>query len=86
MPRTGGGGMAMMNASWIACSRPNELADDRARASALSRMRSSNGSKRREDRRPAFEALVKVAPEKPGEGDGVGDAGRLLHDLGGAPA
>ena len=64
MPRTGGGGTTMMKASWIACRRPNRLADDGARRQArlgalLERLAAPAKIA------AAFEALVKVAPEKP---------------------
>ena len=82
MPRTGGGGMTMMKASWIA----RELL---CAASAMMRRRcrpfaarSSNGVERREDgagvRRVGEGGAVEA-----GERHGVRDARRVQHDLGG---
>ena len=86
MPRTGGGGTAMMKASWMACIEPNSVpmiwSADWPAAS-----RSSNESKAAKIT-PALLALVKVAPEKPAKATAsltpgvlLDDLGRLLHDL-----
>ena len=84
MPRTGGGGMAMMKASWIALHAARSARPMIALAAmAGSRTRSSNGSKPAKIT-AAFEALVKVAPEKPAKATALTDAGRLSHDLRGA--
>ena len=63
LPGTGGGGIAMMKASSIACSLPKSwpmMAD----AGCLFLIRSSKGLKRAK-MAPALEALARVAPEKP---------------------
>ena len=80
MPRTGGGGMVRMKASWMAASLPFSSRLDMGGASSPAASRSSNGSKA-EKMAPAFDALVKVAPSKPGEGHGVRDAFGVQDDL-----
>ena len=63
IPRTGGGGTTMMKASLIACRRPNRLPMT-ALAGRPALVRSSKGCSAAKIA-AAFEALVKVAPEKP---------------------
>ena len=83
MPRTGGGGMAMMKASWMLCRLPNSWPMILPGSSpALSRL--SKSLKRRKDRRRHCEALVKVAPEKPAKATASVTPGRLADDLRGA--
>ena len=66
MPRTGGGGIVMMKASWMLPSRLRRSAEDDCRSRPFG-SRSSNGTKR-EKIAPALDALVKVAPSNPANG------------------
>ena len=66
MPRTGGGEMVMMKASWIRASRLRRSARMRSALSPLA-TRSWNGASG-EKIAPAFGALVKVAPSNPANG------------------
>ena len=75
MPRTGGGGRAMMKASWIACRRAEQRADDlvgglAGREPLLERL------ERREDH-AGIAGVGEGGAGEAGEGDRIGDARRV---------
>ena len=79
MPRIGGGGSAMMKASWMLCRLPNRVADDLARRLA--------GLQPLVERLEPGEDHAGIAgvgegrAGEAGEGDRIVDARRLLDDL-----
>jgi hypothetical protein len=83
MPRTGGGGMVMMKASWMVPRRAWQIGQDGVGAPAALGARRAKGASA-EKMAPAFEALVKVAPSSPAKGTTWATPGVFEDDLGGA--